>query len=356
MFDRKLWREHIDRHLHQLTRNPWQDTALTGAKTVFGYLAMRTIEPLLDELDREPITAIHVLSPITDGVGSNYLVRHAVQFRNRGASRLERDISRLPELRVAIEDMMIALDTINLIRNELNSDRAEKLRDHLIEELDVFGLDSFPRLRQQLMTPRWRSLYDIIRSLRKKRSHYTTEELVLLREGLLDCTPRVRAEAARAIGEFTGEPPESLLTKLLDVALHDCDLEPRNAAACAMGALRERIASQQVLDRLAYSLASDDRFVRTAAAIVLEKLGEYAGHPEAIVRLVQLLLNDHDAYAREAAAHALGHIGAAAARPEVMQALTSAGQDTDENVHEAALEALIRLRQLRGTQSFSTAA
>jgi HEAT repeat protein len=59
------------------------------------------------------------------------------------------------------------------------------------------------------------------------------------------------------------------------------------------------------------------------------------------------LLYDDDVYAREAAARALGRIGIAAATPEVIMALTRATQDSEVQVHEAAMDSLVALRNLR---------
>jgi HEAT repeat protein len=79
---------------------------------------------------------------------------------------------------------------------------------------------------------------------------------------------------------------------------------------------------------------------------VLGELGEMAGAPLLVKNLTRLL-EDPDAYAREAAARALGRIGAAAATPEVLAALTKATQDGEINVHEAATDSISHLRELR---------
>ena len=60
-------------------------------------------------------------------------------------------------------------------------------------------------------------------------------------------------------------------------------------------------------------------------------------------------MNDLDPYTREAAARALGRIGVAAATPQVINALAQSMQDSDSNVHEAAVDSLTRLRKLRAT-------
>jgi HEAT repeat protein len=65
------------------------------------------------------------------------------------------------------------------------------------------------------------------------------------------------------------------------------------------------------------------------------------------------MLTDNDAYAREAAARALGRLGVAAATTTVLNALTQAVDDSDPNVHEAAVDAITRLRKLRATLPLS---
>ncbi|MBC8076023.1 MAG: HEAT repeat domain-containing protein, partial [Chloroflexales bacterium] len=67
----------------------------------------------------------------------------------------------------------------------------------------------------------------------------------------------------------------------------------------------------------------------------------------AIISRLMVLLADGDFYVREAAARALGQLGPSAATPTVFGALARAMEDTDPNVHEAAMEALVQLRALR---------
>ncbi|NTV62003.1 MAG: HEAT repeat domain-containing protein, partial [Oscillochloris sp.] len=73
-----------------------------------------------------------------------------------------------------------------------------------------------------------------------------------------------------------------------------------------------------------------------------------AGTPTLIEQLT-VMINDEDAYAREAAARTLGRIGMAAASGAVLNALTKAMEDPDANVHEAAVDSLTRLRKIRAT-------
>jgi HEAT repeat protein len=95
---------------------------------------------------------------------------------------------------------------------------------------------------------------------------------------------------------------------------------------------------------------SPDRFVRSSSALLLAALGELGATDELIARLIALL-RDNDAYAREAAACALGRMGATAAmRQGVLESLTRALEDTSEDVHAAALSSLTHLREVRASE------
>jgi len=77
------------------------------------------------------------------------------------------------------------------------------------------------------------------------------------------------------------------------------------------------------------------------AVRILGQMGAAAATPEVIEALVQCLRKDKDGWVRGAAARALGQMGAAAATPEVLQALAERlREDKDEYVRKTAAEAL----------------
>lgn len=353
MFDQELWRSRIAERLGVFARNPRQDIQLSGNTTVLSYLAVRALEPFLEAFQQHPVAAVLTLAEITQGAGADQIVRRATQMRYQVAHIIEREIRTVPELRAAIEQILIALDVLHMARQRLNSSRDEWLRLTLLHELEGFDPEEFSQLRKLLQDSGWQSRYEIIRSLRSRNGQYSAADLVLLHDGLSDSASHVRAAAARMLGQFADTPTPSLVNALTRVALYDCDLETRYAAARTLGSLRDRIASPQLIDQLEQCLSEEDGFVRSAAALVLSQLGDLAGVPTLIDKLVGLM-NDPDPYTREAAARALGRIGVAAATPVVINALTQAMQDSDANVHEAAVDSLTRLRKLRSTLPLST--
>jgi hypothetical protein len=240
---------------------------------------------------------------------------------------------------------MVAMDTVHLVRQRLHGSRADWFKSTFTTELKTYPADEFMHLRRRLRD-RWQSFYDIFRELRQRQGSYTQEDLILLYVGLNDSASNVRAEASRRLGEYAWTPPEKLISKLIHVAMYDRDLETRNAAARALGALRDRIASPHLVESIGQHLSSNDKFVRSAASLLLAELGELAG-TEPLVNKLVTLLSDTDSYTREAAACALGRMGTAAVRAEVMNALTQALQDANEQVHGAALDSLTQLRELR---------
>lgn len=349
MFDQDRWRAQVAERLNAFARNPRQDIQLTGTTTVLAYLAVRTIEPFLEAFQCEPVAAVLTLAQMTHGPGADHIVRRAAQMRYQVCHLLERELRTTASLRVAIEQLMVALDIIHLTRQRLNSSRDEWLRLTLLHELEAFDDAEFTQLRRLLNDPGWQLRYDAIRSLQHRTGNYTSADLVLLRDGLKDSAAHVRAAAARMLGQFAGTPPIPLVKALVKVAIFDCDLKTRFAAARALGSLRERIVSPQLIDYLAICLAESDSFVRSAAALVLGEIGELASAPPLIKKLTGLL-SDPDPYAREAAARALGNMGVAAATTDVIEALTRAVQDGDSNLHEAAVESLARLHKLRAAR------
>jgi HEAT repeat protein len=354
MFDQETWRAQVAERLAGFARNPRQDVQIAGAGSVLAYLSVRTLEPFLDAFQHYPVAAVLALSEITQGSGADHLVHRASQMRYQVAQIIERELHSRPDLRMAIEQIMVALDVLHIARQRLNSSRDEWLRVTLLKEIEAFDLQEFVHLRRLLHDPGWQSRYDTIRSLRQRNGSYTAADLVLIHDGLGDSASHVRAAAARMLGQFAGTPPVPLVKALTRVALYDCDLETRYAAARTLGSLRDRIASPQMIDHLSTCLMDDDSFVRSAAALVLSQLGDLAGTPAMVERLTALV-HDNDPYAREAAARALGRIGSSAATSAVLNALARAIEDPDPNVHEAAVDSLTRLRKTRSTLPLNSA-
>ncbi|EFO79568.1 HEAT domain containing protein [Oscillochloris trichoides DG-6] len=353
MFDQEAWRTRVADRLSNFARNPRQDIQLAGTNTVLGYLAVRTLEPFLDAFQQEPVAAVLALAEIVQGSGADQIVRRASQMRYQVAQMIERELRTKPDLRAAIEQLIVTLNVLHLARQRLNSSRDEWLRLSLLHEIDTYEPGELSRLRQLLHDPGWQSRYETIRSLRQRNGNYSAADLVLLHDGLSDSASHVRSAAARMLGQFAGNPPVPLVKALTKVALYDCDLETRYAAARTLGALRDRIASPQLIDHLGRCLSDKDSFVRSAAALILGQFGELAGTPSLITQLTAMI-SDDDAYTREAAARTLGRIGAAAASAAVLTALTKAMEDEDANVHEAAVDALTRLRKIRATLPLTT--
>lgn len=352
MFDRETWRQRVAERFTTFARNPRQEIQIAGVNSVLGYLALRALEPFLAAFQEEPVAAVLALAEISRGPGANHIVRRASHWRYQLAHLIERELRSRPELRLTIEEILLALQVLYLARQRLNSSRDEWLRLTLLAELDTFESGDFEQLRRQLQDPGWQSRYEAIRRLRVREGHYTAADLVLLHDGLSDSASHVRAAAARMLGLINGIPPQPLVKTLIRLAIHDCDLETRFAAARTLGQLRDRIVSPQLLDHLIECLDDPDSFVRSAAALVVSQLGELAGTALMIDHLIPML-SDADAYAREAAARALGRLGVAAATTTVLNALTQAVDDTDPNVHEAAVDAITRLRKLRVTLPLS---
>lgn len=347
MFDRSQWRTQLGKRLDSFARNPQQDIVLSGGTSLLSHMVACTLQPFLIEFAHEPISAVQTLASITQGPGANFIVQRASHLRYQAARLLDHELRSNSDLRTDIEQVMVTVDTIHLVRQRMHSSREDWFCNALAMELNTFPSTEFVQVRRRLRD-RWKSFYDIFRELRQRSGSYTQEDLILLYVGLNDSSSPVRAEASRRLGEYAWTPPEKLVSKLMQVALYDRDLETRNAAARALGALRERIASPHLLADLANHLASNDRFVRSAAALLAAELGELAGTDPLLMQLTELM-RDPDHYTREAAACALGRLGPAAVRSEVMDALTGALQDVNEHVHGAALDSLTRLRELRAS-------
>lgn len=354
MFDQDTWRRQIAASIKGFTRNPRQEMQLAGAPTLLSFLVACTLTPFLEAFQREPIAAVLTLAAITHTPGADQLVLRATRLRYQSASQIDRELRASREIRTAVEQLLIELQTIELVRQRLNGSREEWVRSSLDRDLEQF-IGEFAQLRRVLHDPSWQTRTDALRALRDRKGRYSPADLVLIHDGLTDSAAHVRAAAARMLG-MIAEPPGALLQKtLVRVALHDSDAETRAAAARAVGMLREYVSSPQLLDQLSACLFHDDSFVRSAAALVLGELGDMISAPLLIKHLMRLL-TDSDPYAREAAARALGRIGCLAATPEVMAALSRAVEDSEITVHEAAGDALMRLRAAQNGQPLAVPA
>lgn len=345
MFDQEQWRRQIAERLGSFARNPRQEMQLAGAGSLLSYLVTQTLDPFLDAFQQDPIHAVLALAAITRSHGANQIIRRAMRHHYQSAAQVDRELRASREIRSAVEQLLIELQTVAIARQRLNGSREEWLRSSLERDLDAFP-GEFTQLRRALNDAGGQARVDALRRLRSREGRYSPADLVLLHDSLNDSAAHVRANAARLLGMIAETPPPLLIKTLVQVALRDCDVETRLAAARAIGMLRESVTSPQLLDYLSNHLFDADRFFRAAAALVLGQLGEMAGAPM-LVKNLSSLLEDDDPYAREAAARALGRIGVSAATPEVLAALTRATQDSEVQVHEAATDSLIILRELR---------
>jgi HEAT repeat protein len=257
-------------------------------------------------------------------------------------------------MRQALEQLLVELQVVTLVRQRLNGARDEWLRAALERDMDGFA-GEWQQLRRVVADTGGLARFEALRRLRLREGRYSPADIVLMHESLSDSSAQVRATAARLLGMISEPPPVLMIKKLIDIALRDCDAETRFAAARAIGMLRDHVTSPQLLAVLSNHLFDRDRFYRASAAMVLGQLGEMAGAPT-MVRNLTRLLDDEDAYVREAAARALGRIGSAAATPDVLLALTRATQDAEMQVHEAATDSLIILRDLRNKREVELAA
>jgi HEAT repeat protein len=354
MFDQDTWRRQIGEHLRGFARNPRQEMQLAGAPSLLSFLVLRTLDPFLEAFQHEPIAAVMTLAAITREAGADQIVQRAARLRYQSAPQVDRELRSSRDMRAAIEQLLIELQTIALVRQRLNGGREEWLRGQLDHELELFT-GEFVLLRRVLSDPGWQTRSDALRVLRNRNGRNTPADLVLIHDGLTDSAAHVRASAARMLGMIAEQPGLLLQKTLVKVALHDNDAETRIAAARAIGMLRDRITSPQLLDHLSACLFNEDSFVRSSAALVLGEMGEMAGAPILVKQLTRLL-DDSDAYVREGAARALGRLGASAATIDVLAALTRAMQDGEITVHEAASDSISRLRETRPAAPFQITA
>ncbi len=130
--------------------------------------------------------------------------------------------------------------------------------------------------------------------------------------------------------------------------LKDEDEEVRRDAAAALGDIGPAAAkNKDAVPALIVALKKDeDEEVRRNAATALGKIGPVAAkNKDAVPALIIALKKDVDEEVRRNAAIALGKFGPAAAKnKDAVPALTEALKDEDEDVREAAEEALKKIK------------
>jgi HEAT repeat protein len=139
-----------------------------------------------------------------------------------------------------------------------------------------------------------------------------------------DNDPKVRAEAARSLGEISSPTSGAALGR----ALSDADVTVRRAAAEALGDLDELHTAPA---GLVAALSASDPELRYNAAKALSEIRD----PSTTQALIGIL-SSPDAELRKDAIEALGDIGSESA----VQAITRALNDRDPEVRKAAAEAL----------------
>ncbi|MCS6911995.1 MAG: HEAT repeat domain-containing protein [Myxococcota bacterium] len=131
--------------------------------------------------------------------------------------------------------------------------------------------------------------------------------------------------------------------QVLQQALASKEAELRWAAAAAvlrLCRLQPDLLRERAIQWAAVGLFSQGAPSRAAAAAILS-----TAPPQLAVPLLISALGDRDAEVRSAAASALGEIGAAASRPEVIAALRQALEDREGMVRVAAVQALGRIEE-----------
>jgi HEAT repeat protein len=148
-----------------------------------------------------------------------------------------------------------------------------------------------------------------------------------------DPSPRVRARAARALGEAGGEGdvPPAVLVK----ALRDEDVKVRSRAAEALGAIGR--PEEDVLFGLAIALRDSEAEVKLASALALARLGK-----PSVPLLIDALGGDEDRVSRISAVYALGRIGAEAVG--AVAHLTALVGAKDPDLADAARRALASIQ------------
>ena len=236
------------------------------------------------------------------------------------------------------------------------------LLKHADQRIRAAAIDALSRLapeahadliRSLLRDPTWDVRSAAASALSKVKDVPTVDALVA---ALQDQNGDVRAAASMSLGRI-GDPRA---IGPLVVTLKDGDSTVRKMASAALPQIdpdwAQTDAARSVASELRTAMTSSDWFVRRAAGLALEQMGEKKQGAEtaavateiatparrrqqAIVALFEEMLRDIDSDLRLAAAESLGRIGDDRARSSLMTAM----KDADEVVRRAANEALTQL-------------
>jgi HEAT repeat protein len=171
------------------------------------------------------------------------------------------------------------------------------------------------------------------------------EVIQALVEGLRDEKGYMRKVAAEALGQIGAAAARPEVIQALVEGLRDEKVYMRKAAAEALGQMGAAAARPEVIQALVERLSDEEVGLRWAAARALGQMGAAAARPEVIQALVVRLWDENEDVC-EAALEALRLMGAAGALPEFIKALVERLQDEDddERVREAAAETLRLMR------------
>ncbi len=207
-------------------------------------------------------------------------------------------------------------------------------------------------LRGLLRDPEWDVRSAAAGALSRVNDPDTVEALIA---ALQDVSADVRTVAATSLGRIGDRRAIGPLA----LALKDSDTNVRKMASGSLTQIdthwAKSDAARAVAPQLRNALNSGDWFIRRAATLALEQMGELKTEAsaevtgeiatparrrqQALVTVFEELLRDADADLRLAAAESLGRIGDIRARSSLMTAMT----DADEAVRRAASEAVTQL-------------
>src|SRR5687768_12781310 len=120
MFDLERWRQDAQHRLRPFLQRPRQEPALVGTSSLFTYQAVRTLEPFLEAYQDDPIAGTLALATVTRAQGANILLRLATQLRYQGALLLRRELYASAPLRATVEQILLQLGIIDLVKQGLS--------------------------------------------------------------------------------------------------------------------------------------------------------------------------------------------------------------------------------------------